>query len=336
MGKKKNSDILNDALDIIINGDFTDPTESSKPSNRLKYSYESENDTGNGFMRDEIKSYNFADNVPDDSGEEWSLPLFNSVSFSKKRGKKNFANIFSDSGDSKKKKKKKKVDSSGKEIIDYNKQMEPELNMYRNLLKDQNMFTESLQKEYDALKSSKSLSRGVNKSMSDLIANITSARSLSMQLVKENINAKKIIAELNMKQNKDAVFGDDNNVSDYAAAMLRQMINERGSVLGAGVSDGTVTNYDDESFSDMFDSTIQDDENRPEEVDKYLKYENRNVNIYVQIEGNDIDNYVFIAKDEDGEILDDYPLPNRTKLSVNRSTNIATDTYGKKYLIEWV
>ena len=40
-----------------------------------------------------------------------------------------------------------------------------------------------------------------------------------------------------------------------------------------------------------------------------------------------------MAKDEEGEIIDDYPLPIHTQLSINRSTNIATDTYGKKYQI---
>ena len=63
-----------------------------------------------------------------------------------------------------------------------------------------NRFTDSLQKEYDAIKSVKSSARGVSKQMSDLIENITEARSLSMQLVDKHVNVKKQIAELNIKQ----------------------------------------------------------------------------------------------------------------------------------------
>ena len=37
-----------------------------------------------------------------------------------------------------------------------------------------------------------------------------------------------------------------------------------------------------------------------------------------------------------GTILDDYPLPlKETKFNINRSTDIATDTYGVKYQIIW-
>ena len=72
-----------------------------------------------------------------------------------------------------------------------------------------------------------------------------------------------------------------------------------------------------------------------EEIDKYLKYENRNVSIYACINKENTEDYDFIAKDEDGEIIDDYPLPIKTRLSINNSTNIATDTYGKKYNIIW-
>ena len=74
---------------------------------------------------------------------------------------------------------------------------------------------------------------------------------------------------------------------------------------------------------------------RSSDVDLYLKYENRNVEIKIIITNDDFVNYEFEAIDENGEIIDDYPLPNHTSISVNRSTNIATDEYGKKYDIIW-
>ena len=44
------------------------------------------------------------------------------------------------------------------------------------------------------------------------------------------------------------------------------------------------------------------------------------------------DSKYFIAENENGEILDDYPLPTTAEsCSINRSTGIAVDKYGKKY-----
>ena len=46
---------------------------------------------------------------------------------------------------------------------------------------------------------------------------------------------------------------------------------------------------------------------------------------------DDSDDYDFYAETDDGEAIFDYPLPEHTKLTFNRSTMIATDAYGKKY-----
>ena len=50
---------------------------------------------------------------------------------------------------------------------------------------------------------------------------------------------------------------------------------------------------------------------------------------------DDESDYDYIAIDENGIEIDDYPLPFKGNLSVNRSTNIATDTYGQKYEVRW-
>lgn len=240
------------------------------------------------------------------------------------------------------KKKKKKKNKDKEELTDFRKEFEPEMALYKNLLIDQNRFTESLQKEYDSIKSVKSSSRGVTKQMTDLIDNITSARALAMQLIEKNVSAKKLIAELTLKQKKEmgAANGNAENMADFASSYLKQMFNDRQTLVNGGMGDGTVSEYtEDELFEELSMSLQSDsDMNRPDEVDRYLKYENRNVSIYVEIAEGETDiesNYEFVAKDEDGEIIEDYPLPNHTKLSINRSTNIATDAYGKKYTIVW-
>lgn len=240
------------------------------------------------------------------------------------------------------KKKKKKKNKDKEELVDFRKEFEPEMALYKNLLIEQNRFTESLQREYDSIKSVKSSSRGVTKQMTDLIDNITSARSLAMQLIEKNVGAKKLIAELTLKQKKEmgAANGGAENMADFASSYLKQMLNDRQVLFNGGNGDNTVSEYtEDELFEELSMSLQTDsDMSRPEEVDKYLKYENRNVSIYVAIANGETDiesNYEFVARDEDGDVIEDYPLPNHTKISINRSTNIATDAYGKKYNIEW-
>lgn len=236
-----------------------------------------------------------------------------------------------------KKKKKKKKKSQQSDLVDYRKEFEPEMTLYKNLLSAQNKFTESLQREYDQIKGVKSSSRGIPKQISDLVENITQARSLSMQLVDKNVNAKKLIAELNFKQKKEfgsGALGEGENMADYASTYLKQMLNERHNIVSS-TGEALVSDYDDDEMLDEISSMFDEDDERPEEVDKYLKYEKDNIDIYVVITDNDIENYEFLAKSKNGEIIDDYPMPNHTSISVNRSTNIATDTYGKKYSIIW-
>ena len=253
--------------------------------------------------------------------------------------------IFDEDGSINKKRKKKKKDKNG-DIIDYKKEFEPELALYKNLLVSQNKFTDALQKEYDQIKAVKSSARGVNKQMTDLMESITHARTLSMQLVEKNVNAKKLISELTMKQKKELGLsnnGEFENMADFANSYIQQIINERSNINGVSepgvISDMT----DDEMFSDV-ESALFDNleiDNEVGESDTYLKYENVGAKIYVVIgkdgEGNeDIVNYRFVAKDENNNILHDYPEPIHTKITVNRSTNMAQDAYGEKYPIIWV
>ena len=231
------------------------------------------------------------------------------------------------------KKKKKKKKKKG-ELTDFNKEFETEAALIKSLLQYQSRFTDSLQEDYDKIKSSKSTARGVTKAISDLIENINGARSLSMQLVEKNINLKKLIAELTMKEKKELGLNtNDGDINNFAASYLNKMINERGNLLnGTGVAEvGEFT--DDEIFNTLSEGLV--DVDRSEDVEKYLRYENRNITTYISINNDDVEDFNFISKDEEGEIVDDYPVPQVSSISVNRSTNIATDNYGKKYPIIW-
>ena len=268
--------------------------------------------------------------------DQWFADMMGkgSIKLNKSKGRNS---VFDEFGIKKKKKKGKKKEKS--DIVDYKKEFEPEMALFRNLLIDQNRFTDDLQKEFDSIKSVKSSSRGVPKQLADLIENITDARTLSMQLVEKNVNAKKMIAELTLKQKKEmgALNGESENMADFASSYMKKLLSERNQLL-SGSGDNSIQNYNnpDEIFDVIADSLEADGLlNDTEETDLYLKYENSNITVYVVIEDNDIENYTFRAIDDnDIEVLD-YPMPLRSKISVNRSTNIATDEYGKKFPIIW-
>lgn len=85
----------------------------------------------------------------------------------------------------------------------YNKEFEPELNMLRTLVSEQNRFTADLQRrfQYAAGPASKD-AMAPNKTMVELAAAITSGRSNSLGMLREIGSLKKTIADLYMKQKK--------------------------------------------------------------------------------------------------------------------------------------
>lgn len=284
------------------------------------------------------KKKNTFENVQQDE-DEWFNQLMDSTDIKIKRAKRQdmLSDIFDDSSGKKKKKGKKKDKDA---LTDYKKEFEPEAALLKNLLIDQNKFVDSLQKQYDYLNSHKSSSRGVTKNMTDLIENLTQARSLAMQLVDKHTNLKKTIADLTMKERKEkmGIIGDEENLSDFASSYLKQMISERQQLL-SGTGSANIGDYTTDEMANLIsDNLINEDgsEDRAPEVDKYLEYENRNITIYVYMNSNDPDDYEFVAIAEDGSRIDDYPLPFKGTLNINRSTNIAVDTFGQKYPIEWV
>lgn len=284
------------------------------------------------------KSDRYEDDAPvvrevDEDPDEWfqAINLICSKP-SKKKIRKGADDIFESAGLKKKKKKKKNKDGN---LVDFKSEFDTERTLYKNLLMEQSRFVESLQREYDNIIGKKSSNRGMTKQMTDLIEDINQARALSMQLVEKNVNVKKLIHELDMKQKKEFGSLDSDNMNDFASSYIKNMIGNRSLAVGTGM-DGMVSDYNEDEFLDAIDAAELDE--RPESVEKYLQYENRKVKVYVVIDDSDpdgVDNYRFVAKDEDGYEIDDYPMPIHTAISVNRSTDVATDKYGQKYKIIW-
>lgn len=254
------------------------------------------------------------------------ISTLSSLSRSKMKTSRSPKDIF---GKKKKDKKKKKAN----EPTDFAKEFEPEVALLDNLLSDQSRFVTSLQQKYDKMESQKSSARGTGKFTTDLISNINQARQLSAQLIDKKISTKKAIAELEMKERKELGANmNSDDLNNFAAEYLKNIITTRPDMPGA-YGNYEIGDVDDDGIISAIDSNIEDE--RGDEVAAYLKYENANVTIKVLMNPDNLDDYDFIAETEDGEILDDYPLPEHTTLSLNRSTMIATDAYGKKYHTEF-
>lgn len=328
--KQKHIDLL-DSIRSMEDDDYINPSgysaSSFLPSSMLKPQKKEDKEE----KKSEKKNWS-TDHDPD----SWFDDMMTMQSIKPDKSKVR-SSIFEDGTISgKRRKKKQKKNAKGVELVDYKKELEPEMALYRNLLMDQNRFTESLQQEYDKITSSKSTARGVSKQITDLIKNITEARALSMQLVEKNVNAKKAIADLTIKQKKElgTELESGGDMSDVGSSFMKQILSGRNQMFMEGEA-ADVSDFSEDDMISSLDDIEIDNDDRYEETEKYLKYENKNVTVNVVITDDDVENYCFVAMDEDGEIIDDYPLPEKTGLSINRSTNIATDTYGEKYVIIW-
>jgi len=246
-----------------------------------------------------------------------------------------------------KKKKKKKKKKGKNQLTDYAKEFEPEIALFRNLLRDQSRFTESLQKEYDAMKATKASSRGVNKNMTDLMENITDARTLAMQLIEKNVNTKKLIAELSMKEKKEFGSGlDESNINEFAGSFLNKLIQERSQVTQNGYGyESDILDISDETGYSQLESIIEDqlgDERRSKEAKLNLENERKanegkNFEIRAYVDPKNHDNWALVPVDADT----DEPLPINTYtipytgsgISFNFDTGKARNQYKEEFPI---
>ena len=281
----------------------------------------------------EERSFRGVDDVIDTSEDaDWAFAL---ASFDTPVSKVSTKDIFKGKKKGKKKKKKKEG-----ELVNHKKEFEVEIALLKSLQNDQAKFVDSLQKKYDQMEASKSSARGVGKFTTDLIMSITSARTLSRQLVSDIISTKKTIADLDFKERKEFgknIGADALDSAQYASNFLKEMLTKgRANLSGEG---GELSIEDIDDTNDMFDAISDSlgETDRDDDVETYLKYENDNVSIkvYYREEYEDSDNlddlYDFVAITEDGRRLYDYPLPKKTRLSVNKSTAKCKDTYGNQY-----
>lgn len=240
-----------------------------------------------------------------EEGDDWLRKIETFKAEPIRGNKRNGGDIFDYFGEDGKKKKKKKKNKD--EATDYAKEFEPEMALLQNLLSEQSRFTTSLQKRYDTLESSKSSARGVGKFTTDLITSINQGRSTSLQIANSLASLKKTIADLNMKERKEraAANGADlENMGDYSASFLKQVLRNTRKDLGDYGDDSPVDGDESDIFANLSEELADSD--RSEEIDKYLQYEKDNVQIYACV-NRETDDYHLEARTDSGKVLDDYP-----------------------------
>ena len=154
---------------------------------------------------------------------------------------------YSNKKSNKKKKYRKWIDDDINSVIEakpkkvkkknYNKEFEPELNMLRNLVAEQNKFTADLQKRFmNAAGPATKDAIPPNKTMVELASVISSGRSNSLGVLREIGNLKKTIADLYMKQKKlDADLGGSNATDERDLTLIGSSL--ASSIFGSSGSD---------------------------------------------------------------------------------------------------
>ena len=142
----------------------------------------------------------------------------------------------------------------------YNKEFEPELNMLRNLVSEQNKFTAELQKRFQNAAGPATKDAMIpNKTMVELASAIMSGRSNSLGMLREIGNLKKNIATLYMNQRKldsqlgGAVSNDDGDLglmgSNLAASLFGDSAFSNSSTGSAAYTPSTYTGSVPQSWS---------------------------------------------------------------------------------------
>lgn len=271
---------------------------------------------------------------------------------SKKKNKKKYRKWIDDDDvntvlDQKKKKPKKK---------NYNKEFEPELNMLKNLVAEQNKFTVDLQKRFNfAAGPAAKDALAPNKTLVELANVISSGRSNSLGILREIGSIKKTIAELYMKQKKlDSELTSSGSIDSTDLGLM-------GSSLASSIFNTPMSDYSQStppmaqsapSMQSGFSSSVPSQpianpqyqefnpdswEGVPLEND-YTKYENIPHSIIVEKNKNDGSMRFKAINDVDGSELVGCPLPTSdlSRLVVNEDTMTVKGQFDEIYPLRLV
>ena len=258
----------------------------------------------------------------------------------------------------------------------YRKEFEPELNMLKSIVADQNKFTADLQKRFqNAAGPATKDAMPLNKTMVDLAANINTSRANSLGMLKAIGDLKRTIADLYMKQKKldaetsgngsfdsadiglmgssiaSSLFGDSVQAGASnpipSPFMSQPVTNQPVSVQGnqpiVDTTPSMIQHIIDPSVNvnTTLTSTTEFDPNTwdgPELSDSFTKYEAIPHEVVVEWHKNDNVARFKAVRSDTGEELVGYPVPDTdpSKLKFNESNNTVKGEFDEIFKLEIV
>ncbi len=233
----------------------------------------------------------------------------------------------------------------------FNKEFEPELNMLKNIVADQNKFTVDLQKRYSTAAGPNTKdAMPLNKTLVELAAVINTSRSNSLGVLREIGNLKKTIADLYMKQKKlDSELGGDGfNTQDLglmgsslASNLFSQPVYQSPTEFTPtpNTSPNPSSNEfismptapSNKSFIEEFDPSSWNGEGA---VDGHTKFEAIPHSIVVEWHKNDNIARFKAIRNDNGEELNGAPVPTCNVKSFDEKELWAKDEFDQVYKLE--
>lgn len=236
---------------------------------------------------------------------------------------------------------------------EYEERFAKEYSMVHSLLGDIQKHSKMVSKQLEAMGmgSGKKGASGVSKYLVDLVNASASLHGTQLQAVKELVNIRKTIADLEFKDLKNNPK-EEETVDSSASIFYDRIIgggrkNFTQAVLGNiqvgdeddndGGEKSSVSGRIGFNISQPIPSSYEDEEyDNRDEYDKYNYISREKSNVSICIQRFSDGDYYFVALDEDGEEVLDYELPDNVTLNsikFSPTSNIATDKYGRKYRV---
>ena len=174
--------------------------------------------------------------------------------------------------------------------------------------------------------------------LADLVEVKTSLLSNQLQVIKEMNSVKKAQFDIRNKM-KEVQTTDGTGATESVIQSLFGLghdtmlssVGGRAGSSGAFVSDGNVEEDDSfessEAYGELMSSTDDDSDGA-----KFLKYEGENISMVLT--DYEDGHREITAEDEDGNVIDDYPIPSNVeelRFEINNKTNVAVDQLQRKY-----
>lgn len=231
------------------------------------------------------------------------------------------------------------------------KEFAEELTMLNDLLDEVNKFGKKLDKKYESMAGSKT--KGVSKYTNDLIQSILATKSTKLQIVKELTSLKKNILDLQLKEGRRFGGEGEGDSAEYSAnSYFKEIMRVGRNNFMEALNDNTpsIQTEDDvpeeieyanklsernEMLDDHIAKRLEQETDRSDEANKYILYENLNVELKIKYNAVNDDWKIIAVGDNGNEILD-YPIPDKKdlgKVKFSADHKYATDKFGRSYKV---